>query len=49
MMKDKKQKISNTIEAIYNVLEKNKDNEKIKDAYTDAKKLIERTTSNKNY
>lgn len=42
MDEDKSKKLDNTIKAVYEVLEKHKDNPKVKDAYEDAKKLVEK-------
>ena len=42
MEEDKTKKIDNTIKAVYEVLEKNKDNSKVKEAYDNAKKLTKK-------
>ena len=42
MENDKTEKLNNTIKALYGVLEKNKDNPDVQEAYEDAKKLMEK-------
>lgn len=42
MENEKKEKINNTVKALYEVLEKNKDNPNIKEAYEDTKKLAQK-------
>ena len=39
MEDEKTRKLNNTIKTVYEVLEKNKDNPKVKEAYEDSKKL----------
>jgi hypothetical protein len=48
MENDKTQKLNNTIKAVYDVLEKNKDNPDVQEAYEDAKKLMEKRGLNSN-
>ena len=42
MENDISKKINNTIKIVHNVLEKNKDNPEVKDAYEDLKKLAKK-------
>ena len=41
-MEENTEKINNTIKAVYDVLEKNKDNPDVQEAYEDAKKLMDK-------
>ena len=46
-MEDTSKRIDNTIKVLNEVLEKNKDNEKVKEAYEDLQKLKERRANKK--
>jgi len=41
-MEENTEKLNNTIKAVYDVLEKNKDNPDVQEAYEDAKKLMKK-------
>ncbi len=45
-MDNTKKRVDNTIDVIEKVLEKNKDNEDVKEAYEDLKKLKEKRSKN---
>ena len=42
MSEDKSKKLDNTIKAVYDILEKNKDNPDVKEAFEDAEKLAKK-------
>lgn len=45
-MSEENQRLDNTIKAVYDVLEKHKDNLDVKDSYEDIKALMEKRNNN---